>query len=86
MSPTLVPERERLLRAPFARDGYAVGLLSRRAESSKPVAEEIFHAAGKALAVPADVTDHKAYWRQSRIFEDSGTDHYLGLSETLIFL
>lgn len=42
-----------------ARDGYAVGLLSRRAESSKPVAEEFFHA-GKALAVPADVTNRQS--------------------------
>jgi NAD(P)-dependent dehydrogenase (short-subunit alcohol dehydrogenase family) len=44
----------------FAREGYAVGLLSRRAESSKQVAEEIFHAAGKALAVPADVTNRQS--------------------------
>ena len=40
----------------FAREGYAVGLLSRRAESSDPIAAEISRAGGQALVVPADVT------------------------------
>jgi NAD(P)-dependent dehydrogenase (short-subunit alcohol dehydrogenase family) len=44
----------------FAKEGYAVGLLSRHAESSKPVAEEIDAAGGKALAVQADVTDRRS--------------------------
>ena len=40
----------------FAKEGYAVGLLSRRADSSRPVAEEICARGGKALVVPTDVT------------------------------
>ena len=40
----------------FANQGYAVGLLSRRAESSAPIAEEIRARGGKALVVPCDVT------------------------------
>jgi NAD(P)-dependent dehydrogenase (short-subunit alcohol dehydrogenase family) len=40
----------------LAREGHAVGLLSRRADSSGPVAEEIIAGGGRALAVPADVT------------------------------
>jgi NAD(P)-dependent dehydrogenase (short-subunit alcohol dehydrogenase family) len=44
----------------FAREGYAVGLLSRRAESSNPVAEEIAASGGKALAVQADVTNRQS--------------------------
>ena len=44
----------------FAKQGYAVGLLSRRRESSDPVAEDIRSAGGKALAVQADVTDRRS--------------------------
>jgi NAD(P)-dependent dehydrogenase (short-subunit alcohol dehydrogenase family) len=44
----------------FAKEGYAMGLLSRRSESSEPVAEEIRTAGGKALAVQADVTDRRS--------------------------
>lgn len=44
----------------FAREGYAVGLLSRRSESSQPVAVQIRANGGKALVVPVDVTDRKA--------------------------
>lgn len=44
----------------FAREGYAVGLLSRRAESSEPVAKEITNSGGKALIVPADVTKRQS--------------------------
>lgn len=44
----------------FAREGLALGLLSRRAESSEPVAAEIRAKNGKALVVPTDVTDRKA--------------------------
>jgi NAD(P)-dependent dehydrogenase (short-subunit alcohol dehydrogenase family) len=43
----------------FAREGYAVGLLSRRAESGEPAAAQIRLAGGKALALPVDVTDRK---------------------------
>lgn len=44
----------------LAKEGYAVGLLSRHRESSEPVAEEIRGAGGKALAVLADVTDRRS--------------------------
>jgi NAD(P)-dependent dehydrogenase (short-subunit alcohol dehydrogenase family) len=44
----------------LAREEYAVGLFSRRAESSQPVAEEIRAGSGKALVVPVDVTDRNA--------------------------
>jgi NAD(P)-dependent dehydrogenase (short-subunit alcohol dehydrogenase family) len=44
----------------FAKEGYAVGLLSRRVESSHAVAEEIGATGGKALAVQADVTDRRS--------------------------
>ena len=44
----------------FTKEGYALGLLSRHLESSNPVAEEIRHAGGKALAVQADVTDQRS--------------------------
>ncbi len=44
----------------FSREGYAVGLLSRRSESSQPVAVQIRANGGKALVVPVDVTDRKA--------------------------
>jgi NAD(P)-dependent dehydrogenase (short-subunit alcohol dehydrogenase family) len=44
----------------FAHEGYAVGLLSRREESSKPVAEEILAGGGKALVVPTDVTNRQS--------------------------
>jgi len=44
----------------FAREGYAVGLLSRQAESSDPVAAEIHAKGGKALFVRTDVTNRKS--------------------------
>lgn len=44
----------------FAHEGYAVGLLSRHEESSKPVAEEILAGGGKALVVPTDVTNRQS--------------------------
>lgn len=44
----------------FAKEGYAVGLLSRHAESSRPVAEEIRTSGGTALPVQADVTDRRS--------------------------
>jgi NAD(P)-dependent dehydrogenase (short-subunit alcohol dehydrogenase family) len=44
----------------FAKEGYAVGLLSRRRESSKPVEEEIRARGGSALSVQADVTDRRS--------------------------
>lgn len=43
----------------FAKEGYAVGLLSRRVESSEPVAKEINGAGGRAVVVPADVTNRQ---------------------------
>ena len=44
----------------FAKEGYGVALLSRRAESSEPVAKEILSGGGKALLVPTDVTEPPA--------------------------
>lgn len=44
----------------LAREGFSVGLLSRRAESSEPVASQIQAMKGKALVVPVDVTDRQA--------------------------
>jgi len=44
----------------FAKEGYAVGLLARRPESSGPVAEEIRASGGKTLSVQADVTDRRS--------------------------
>jgi len=44
----------------FAREGYAVGLLSRHAESSAPVAAQIQASGGTALYVSADVTDRRS--------------------------
>lgn len=44
----------------FAREGYAVGLLARRSESSAPVAEEIQTQGGKALPMGVDVSDRKS--------------------------
>ncbi len=40
----------------FAGEGYAVALLSRRAESSEPVAQQIRSKKGAALVLPTDVT------------------------------
>jgi NADP-dependent 3-hydroxy acid dehydrogenase YdfG len=40
----------------FGREGYAVGLLSRKLESSEPVAAEIRARGGRALALSVDVT------------------------------
>lgn len=44
----------------FAQEGYAVALLSRRAESSEPVAEKIQSKGGKALVIATDVTQRQA--------------------------
>lgn len=44
----------------FAREGYAVGLLSRHAQSSEPVANDIHNSRGKALFVATDVTDRQS--------------------------
>jgi len=44
----------------FAREGYGVGLLSRHAESSEPVAKEIRSSGGKALFVATDVSDRQS--------------------------
>ena len=43
----------------FAKEGYVVGLISRRVESSEPVAKEIATLGGKAVVVPADVTNRQ---------------------------
>lgn len=47
----------------FAKEGFSVCLLSRHAESSKPVAAQITDQGGKALALQVDVTDGKAVVR-----------------------
>jgi len=47
----------------FSGEGYSVGLLSRRAESSEPVAAQIAANGGKALVIPVDVTDRKAVFQ-----------------------
>lgn len=44
----------------MAKEGYAVALLSRRAESSEPVAEQIRSQKGTALVLPIDVTQRSA--------------------------
>lgn len=44
----------------FANHGYAVGLISRHAESSDPVADDIRSRGGKALVLHADVSDPSA--------------------------
>src|SRR5947208_2119635 len=44
----------------FAREGYTVALISRRSQSSEPVAEQIRSAGGKAIIIPADVTQRQA--------------------------
>jgi NAD(P)-dependent dehydrogenase (short-subunit alcohol dehydrogenase family) len=44
----------------FAKEGYAIGLLSRHAESSGPVAAEIRTHGGLALVVSTDVTDRQS--------------------------
>lgn len=44
----------------LAGEGYAVGLFSRRFESSEPVAAEIRAGGGKALTLAVNVTDRKA--------------------------
>ncbi|HTM07209.1 MAG TPA: SDR family NAD(P)-dependent oxidoreductase [Verrucomicrobiae bacterium] len=41
----------------FAREGFAVGLLARKLESSAPVEDEIRKSGGKALALAVDVRD-----------------------------
>jgi short-subunit dehydrogenase len=50
----------RALGIELARKGAAVGLLARRAEVLKQVAESIESSGGRALALPADVTDAAA--------------------------
>ncbi len=44
----------------LAREGYSVALLSRGAQSSQPVADEIRAGGGRALIVPTDVTQQQA--------------------------
>lgn len=44
----------------LAGEGYGIGLLSRRPESSEPVAKKIRDDGGKAVVVPVDVTDRIA--------------------------
>lgn len=44
----------------FAKQGYAVGLLSRRVESSAPITDEIRARGGKVLSVPCDVTHRQS--------------------------
>ncbi len=44
----------------FAREGFAVALISRRRESSEPVAEQIRAENGTVIIVPTDVTQRDA--------------------------
>lgn len=44
----------------FAREGYAVAVAARRAETLEPVVADIEKAGGKALAIPTDATDEAA--------------------------
>jgi NAD(P)-dependent dehydrogenase (short-subunit alcohol dehydrogenase family) len=44
----------------FSREGYSVALLSRRSESSKPIANQIRANKGTAIALAVDVTDRNA--------------------------
>ena len=44
----------------FAGEGHAVAHLSRDADSSKPVAEQIRARGGTAIVVPTDVTDRES--------------------------
>jgi short-subunit dehydrogenase len=46
------PELGVSLARAFAREGYGVALISRRRESSEPVAEQIRSAGGKAIIIP----------------------------------
>ncbi len=58
----------------LAREGYAIGLFSRHAESSEPVATEIRASGGKALLVPVDVTDREAVFQAvDRVRSELGT-------------
>jgi NADP-dependent 3-hydroxy acid dehydrogenase YdfG len=50
----------------FSREGYAVGLLSRRLESSEPLADEIRSRGGKALALAVDVTQRTAVFEATK--------------------
>ena len=50
----------RALAMQLARQGAAVGLLARRAEVLNLVVEEIENSGGRAISLPADVTDAKA--------------------------
>jgi NADP-dependent 3-hydroxy acid dehydrogenase YdfG len=50
----------------FSREGYSVGLLSRRLESSEPVADEIRSRGGKALALAVDVTQRTAVFEATK--------------------
>ncbi|HZA54697.1 MAG TPA: SDR family NAD(P)-dependent oxidoreductase [Candidatus Udaeobacter sp.] len=47
----------------FAQEGYAIGLISRRRESSEPVAEQIRANNGQATIVPIDVTQRHAVFQ-----------------------
>ena len=43
----------------FSREGYSVGLLSRRLESSEPLADQIRSRGGKGLVLSVDVTQRR---------------------------
>ena len=44
----------------FAREGFAIALISRHRESSEPAAEQIRSHNGKAMVIPTDVTQRHA--------------------------
>ena len=58
----------------LAREGHAVGLFSRRSESSEPVAAQIRTSGGRALVIPVDVTDREAVFPAvDRVRSELGT-------------
>jgi NAD(P)-dependent dehydrogenase (short-subunit alcohol dehydrogenase family) len=58
----------------FAKEGLAVALLSRRPESSEPVAGEVRAAGGRTSVIPCDVSDRQAVSTAfARIGSDLGT-------------
>ncbi len=58
----------------FSKEGCALGLLSRRAESSEPVATEIRANKGKVLVLPVDATDRAAVFQAvDKIRSELGT-------------
>ena len=49
----------------FAREGYAVALVSRSKETLQPITEQIRKSGGQALAVPADTGDQPCHFEHN---------------------